>query len=187
MRGLIDWRVPVIICLGVVLIGGIDRMTKDALMVKQLLKTIETHPPRSDGKELTAVVTEQELNAYIVYRLALEKRTPVTNLKVGLLDNNHIQGKIRLDAQQLNLGFLLGDVLDFDFKGIVQTRSGAARLDLTALQLGGQPVTPQMLDLVLGTVALYNGTESGRLDDWYALPKGVKRIVVSKGRAVLHY
>ena len=188
MRDYLDWRASIIIIgLAVVLVGGIDQSTRDALKVKDILGVIEKHPFRPDAKEEAAEITEEELNAYISYRLEREKSSPVNNLKVGLLDNDNIQGKVSLDGRRLNLDAFFGAELDLDFKGMVQTRNGAARLDLTALQLNGSPVQPGMLDMVLGAAALYSGEEIGRIGDWYAMPKGIKRIRVMKGRAVLYY
>ncbi len=176
-----------VFCSALVLIGGIDQVTKDALKVKHILRTIERHPSRSDSKELTAEITEKELNAYIAHRLAQEKKPLFKYLKVDLLDNNHVRGRLNFDAEHLNLGVLLGENLDFDFKGIFYTRNGAARVDLISLHLGGQPVKPQVLDFVLSTAALVYGTNSGSINDWYVLPKGIKRIIGYKAKAVLCY
>ena len=188
MRDYLDWRGSIaVFCCAVFMIGGIDQMTKDALKVKHLLRTIEMQPPRSDGKDLTAEVTEKELNAYIAHRLAQEKRPLFNSLKIDLLEDNHIRGRLTFDAEGLNLGVLLGENLDFDFKGMLTTRDGAARLNLISLHLFGQPVKPQVLDFVLITAAMVYGTESGSIDDWYELPKGIKRIVVTKAKAVAYY
>ena len=120
MRDYLDWRGSIaVFCCAVFMIGGIDQMTKDALKVKHLLRTIEMQPPRSDGKDLTAEVTEKELNAYIAHRLAQEKRPLFNSLKIDLLEDNHIRGRLTFDAEGLNLGVLLGENLDFDFKGYV--------------------------------------------------------------------
>lgn len=170
-----------------ILLGGIDQATKDALKVGHLLKTIERQPPRSDSQELNAEVSEKELNAYIAYRLAQEKNSLIDRLTVDLLDGNHVGGRLRFDAQRLNVGEIMGAELDFDFKGIFHTRNGAARLDLISLQLNGQPVKPQVLDFLMGTAALVYGMDSGSINDWYELPKGIKRIRINKAVAVLYY
>jgi hypothetical protein len=78
------------------------------------------------------------------------------------------------------LDTLLGEELIFDFKGTILTRNGAARIDLIALQLNGQPVNPQVLDFVIHTAALVYRTESSGIGDWYELPKGINRITVIK-------
>lgn len=188
MKGYLDWlRSITILSCAVFLIGGIDQTTKDALKVQHILRTIEMQHPRSDGKALSAEVTETELNAYITHRLAQEKNPVFNSLKIALLENNHVRGRLTFDAQRLNLDSLLGENLDFDFKGILNTRDGAARLDLISLHLGGQPVQPQVLDFILGTAALVYGTDSGGIEDWYELPKGIKRIVVTQAKAVAYY
>jgi hypothetical protein len=152
-----------------------------------VLRTIERHIPKSGSENLSAKVTQPELNDYIAYRLAREKRSIVRKLHVDLLQNNNVQGRLRLDAQQLNIGLLFGEVMDFDFKGTLHTKDGAGRIDLAALQLNGQPINPQVLDFVFQAVSAYYGTEMGRIEDWYKLPKGVKRITVHQGWADLSY
>lgn len=188
MKSYSNWlgRCAVLLC-GMILIAGIDQTTKDALKVTHILKTIERQPPRPDGRESTAEVTERELNAYIAHRLKQENNRYIRSLQVDLLDNNQVRGKIRFDANQLNLSLLMGENLDFDFTGTLCTRNGAGRLDLISLVLGGQPVNPQVLDFVLSTVARYQGTELGGIGDWYALPTGIKRITVRNTSVVLYY
>ena len=180
-------RTWIVVFLGIFLVGAMNQKSQNALKVTQLLTTIEKHHARPHSPDLTADVTERELNDFIGYRLAQEKRPIINNLKVNLLDDNHVQGKIILDAQRLNLGLLFGNELDFDFMGRLDTRRGAARLDLSKLLLGGQPVQPRMLDMVLGAIALANGTKPSRIDDWYSLPKGIDRITVKKGKATVFY
>jgi hypothetical protein len=181
-RGLIG-----ILGCALLLIGAIDQATKDALKVRHILRTIAEQPPRSDTQELTAEVTERELNAYIAYRLAQEKEPLCDSLAVKLLDHNHVRGKIRFDAQRLSVDTLLGENLEFDFRGVFLTRDGAARIDLVSLQLNGKPVDPQVLDFVIHTAALVYRTESSGIADWYELPKGIKRIQVNRANAVLYY
>lgn len=169
------------------LIGAIDQATRDALTVRHILRTIAEQPPRSDTQELSVEVTERELNAYIAYRLAQESEPVCDGLTVKLLDHNHVLGKMRFDARRLNLDTLLGENLEFDFKGVFQTRDGAARIDLISLQLNGQPIDPQVLDFVIHTAALVYHTESSGIGDWYELPKGIKRISGYRAKAVLYY
>ena len=177
-----------ILLAAVILLGGIDQATKDALKVQHILKTIERKPKQPESNEESiAEVSQKEVNAYIAYRLAREENPIVNHLAVNLLGDNQIQGKIRIKADQLNLGGLLGQDLNFDFKGIVQTRDNAARLNLTDLYLDGYSVQPQVLDFVISSAgALYN-TDVGRVGDWYKLPKGINRIMVKPAKAIIYY
>ena len=187
MRGYLIWRILAAICMAMILIGGIDQTTKNALKVKHILRKIKMHQTQPDKKVNSEKVTEAELNAYISYRLAQEKNTPIHNLKVNLLDSNQVHGTIQLDGKALNLNLLFGETLLFNFKGIVHSQKGAARIDLKSLKLNGQPVTPQMLDLIIRTVAQINGTEARGLGDWYDLPKGIKYIMVYQDMVILYY
>jgi hypothetical protein len=187
MKSFSIWRVWVLIFLAVLLMGAVNHKTLNALKVKHLLETIKAHPDPPDGSQRTAEVSEAELNDYIGYRLSHEKNPTIDHLDVHLLENNQVQGKIILDARQLNLDLFFSRKMDFDFKGILHTRRGAGRLNLSVLQLNGQVVQPETLDMVLGAIALSNGTAPTRVDDWYALPEGMDHIVVKKGKATVYY
>lgn len=176
-----------IICCALAVLGGIDPMTQNALKVMHILRTIERHQPRSGSGQLTAEVSQPELNDYIVYRLKKEKQPLIRKLSIKLFDDNQVRGNVHLDANQLKLGLLFGQTLDFDLSGILQTRNGAGRIDLRTAKLHGRPVKPQVLDMVLKAVSLYYGTDPVRLDDWHELPKGIKQIQTRKGKAVLFY
>jgi len=170
--------------LALLLTASLDQATKDALKVQHVLKTIERHKPGDKG---SAEVTEKELNAYIGYRLKQEENTLIRHLAVQLVGEDRIQGDLRLDAERLNLGMILGNDLAFDFKGRIVTRGGAVRLDLEALSLNKRQVQPVVLDMVLKAMAMYQGRDIGGVDDWYELPKGVDRVQVDMGKAVLFY
>jgi putative component of toxin-antitoxin plasmid stabilization module len=188
MRNFLNRRhLIIMVCCAGAMIGAIDQKTKNALKVQHVLRTIERHASRSGEKDLSAKVTQSELNDYIAYRLVRERQSPVKKLKVELLENNHVQGSLKLDARQLNLGLFFGNILNFDFSGALQTKAGAGRLVLAAARMNGQPIEPQTLDLVLQSLSAYYGTQMGRIGDWYKLPKGVKRVRVHRGWASLVY
>lgn len=168
----------------VVLTGGaIDQMTRDALKVQTLLKTIETQPAGPEGKSSTTEVTENEINAYIAYSIAREQSPYIHSVNVGLLENNHVRGNIKCNGSVV----FLDEDLNFDFKGILHTRNGEARLDFTDLRLDGQPVDPQLLDSIVKSIASSNGGPPAGIEDWYELPKGIKRITTKNGKAILYY
>ena len=183
-----SWLITIVmVCLAVSLAGAVDQQTQDALKVQHILKTIARHTPGADRGKRSAEVTENELNAYIAWRLAREQQRLVSRLTVELLDDNRVQGLLQFDARALQLDTLLGEQLDFDFKGILVTRDGAGRLDLIALKLCGQPVNPQVLDFVIHTASLMVHKETSGVADWYELPQGIQHILISREKAVLYY
>lgn len=179
-----QYGVLVLISLALFLTASLDQSTRDALKVQHVLKAIEKHKPGDKGSRY---VTEKELNAYICYRLKQEKDTLIRRFAVQLMGADRVRGSLRLDAGRLNLGTFFGDVLDINFIGQVVTRGSFARLDLEALSLNDLAVQPFVLDMVLKAASMYYGQEVSGLDDWYALPKGVDRVRVDKGKAVLFY
>ena len=187
MKAFADWRATIIICLSVVLVGGIDQKTLNALKVRHILRKIETHQTHPGSPDLMAVVTEAELNDYIDHRLAKEKNLAINKVKIALLDNNSVKGKLNADGDRLHMSILFGEQLDFDFKGVLYTQKGAARIDLKDLKLNGQTIAVQVLDTIIRSAAMLNGAEPVGINDWHALPKGIKRIRLHKGPAVLYY
>ncbi len=181
------WRCLIVICAAVLLIAGIDQKTKNALKVQHILKTIERQQSRPGQKELSAEVSQTELNDYIAFRLAREKNTALRRLNVALMEKNLVIGTARFDAKSIGLSVLFGDVLKIDFSGWIISAKGSARMEWRAVKLNGQPVHPDMLDTVLRAAAQYNGVEARGVHDWYEMPKGVKRIIVDSSRAIVYY
>lgn len=172
----------ILICPALLLAGSLAQETKDALKVQHLLKTLEKHAP---GDPISAVVTEQEFNAYIDYRCKQEMDTLIQHLSVQMLGEDRISGDLRLDAKRMNLDMIIGDDMAFEFKGRVVTRKGAVHLEIEYISLNGRVVQPVMLNMVLKALAIYYGRDIGSVDDWYELPKGVDRVRVDKGAMVL--
>jgi hypothetical protein len=180
------------ICRGIVLvgllvciIGAADPPTGGALRVERLLGGIARQAHQPDGRERISEVRQQDLNAYIADQLRREERPAVDSLSVDLLDNGRVKSVMRIDPRQLQLDAILGDALWFEVAGIMVSRGGTARLSLITLKLNDQPVKPQVLDFVIGTVAHYNGWEWNGIEGWYALPAGVERMMVRKGKLIL--
>jgi len=184
------WKKPgwiVLIVAALFLIAGLDPMTKDALKVGHILRTIERHSTNKTAKEKTAEVTETELNAYIAHRIEQENASIIKSIQITLLKHNHVKGLIRFDSKTLKLASLLGENLDFDFKGILHSIDGRAKMEFISLYLCGQPVNPQVLDFVLDTAAAGYGVDGRDEKGWYDLPKGMKTIEIDKQRLTLTY
>ena len=177
----------VLICLVLTLPVAADQLRQDALKVQGVLKRIEQQPPTASGIVRTVDVTQQELNAYIAYRLE-RQATPVFNqLNIELLANNHIQGILSFDAQRLALDAILGENLLFKIKGILITQAGEGRLNLISAHLNGRRVNPQVLNYVLDTAVRYCCGDSASLASWVDLPKGIDHIAIERGKMVLYY
>jgi hypothetical protein len=179
-------------CCGIVFVGlslfmagAAKPSAGDALRVERLLDGIARQAHQPESQERRSEVSQQELNAYIAHRLTRENQPAVDSIRVDLLDDGRVNSVVRIDPRQLQLDALLGDALRFEIAAIMVSRDGAARLHLIALKLNGQPVKPQVLDFVIATVAYYYGWDWEGIEGWYALPAGVKRMIVLKDKVVL--
>lgn len=179
-------------CHGIVLVvlfgfmaGAAAPPNEDALRIERLLSGIARQAHQSHSQERRTEVSQQDLNAYIAYQLSREDRPSVDSFKVDLLDNSRVKGIMHIDPQQLQLDAILGDRLIVEVTGILLSRNAAARLNLIALKLNGQIVKPQVLDFVIGTIAHHHGWEWNGIEGWYALPAGVKRMIVRRDKLVL--
>ena len=167
------------------LAGAAAPPSEDALRVERLLSGIARQAHQSHSQERRTEVSQQDLNAYIAYHLSREGRPAVDSFSVDLLDNSRVKGIMHIDPQQLQLDAILGDALIVEVTGILLSRNAAARLNLVALKLNGQPVKPQVLDFVIAAIADHYGWEWGGIEGWYALPVGVKQMIVRKDKLVL--
>jgi hypothetical protein len=176
-----------LVAASILLVGGIDRMTRNARKVAHIIDAIQRQAQTTGAAAQTAQISEQELNDYIAYRLKRDRHPILDGLTVKLLEGNHVGGTVRFNARTLNLEILLGDALNFDFSGVIDTRDREARFHLVGLRLNGQPVKPQVLEFVLHTAALTYGAEPTGIDDWYLLPMGIKAVSTSKAKATITY
>jgi hypothetical protein len=181
----IGW-IPVLL-FSAMLLAGIDQTTTDALKVGHLLRTIERETQQNRTQKKTAEVTEKELNAYIAHQIGQEKASIIKSVEVSLLEKNHVKGLIRFDATSLNLASLLGELLDFDFTGILYSRNGKAKMEFISLHLCGHPVKPQVLDFVLDTAASASGVDVLNSKGWYTLPSGIREMNIDKKKLILSY
>jgi len=131
--------------------------------------------------------TESELNSYIAYRLAAEKEGVMKELRLKILDQNRIEGKIYLDLQGQKLPPLLKPQMNLYFAGVLATRGGEARLDFQKLFLDDQQVPLMILDLVVYAAVKLGKSDPISLHDWYALPPGIKDIQTGAGRISVYY
>jgi hypothetical protein len=186
--GAIGWLLAVATA-GAVLTGGMDAATQSALKLQHLLKAIEAAPPPPEDEEQlrSAEIREEELNAYIAYRLQQEKVAYLKNLRFKLLDENRLQGAIKITLAGLDLPKLLPSEVNFSFEGTLESGEEKARFNLTNLLLEDTEIRPELLDLVLVALAKAYEAEPVRINDWMALPFGIQRIDCRHQRATLYY
>jgi len=156
--------------------------------VLECIREIEKAPILSKGAARRAVtLSEAELNAFIAYSFETGGEDVTRELRLKLLDDNVLEGKIRVDLRGTELPRFLRPDMTFFFSGRLETRDGEGRLDLKQLFLEKQPIPVSTLDLVIFAASRISNTEATTLQDWYPLPYGVLEISISRGKAVFYY
>jgi len=133
------------------------------------------------------IVTEEEFNAYLEYRLAREKEEMMKSLQLKFLPRNRLEGKLVLDFSQQKVKPGLSSRMIFYFGGRLLIKEGKGKFDLQKLFLNNQPLPPNFLDALLALAAKIKGEEYSSLTDWYELPLGIKNIQLLKGKAIIFY
>lgn len=151
------------------------------------LKKIEAerHRPAATPRSLT--FSEAEFNAYVVCRLDAESEPFVKAAEFKLLAADRIEGRITIDLGDRQTSFLLPRRQDLLFSAGVETRDGKIKISMDKLFLGTQPISPAVVDVIIGILSRLQGVEPTSLEDWYDLPPGVLRLESKPGQVVVYY
>ncbi|HDJ22824.1 MAG TPA: hypothetical protein ENF17_02910 [Candidatus Aminicenantes bacterium] len=133
------------------------------------------------------IVTEEEFNAYIAYRLRAEQEEFLKTLKLKFLPKNRIEGQLVLVLPKEKIKPGLASQMIFLFGGKLIIEDGKGKFDLKSLYLNNQPISPGFLDFALTLAAKISGEEYNSLTAWYELPLGIKDIKLFKGQAEIYY
>jgi hypothetical protein len=131
--------------------------------------------------------SEEELNAYVACRIEAEKEGALRDLALKLFADNRVEGKAFLDLGGANLPFGLKPRLHLYFEGRVETRGGAVKLGFAKLFIEDRAVPLTLLDLIIATAAAAGKADGGSINDWYALPYGIKEIKTGRQKISLYY
>lgn len=161
---------------------------KDAKKVLDLIEKIqqERQDPTPDSLS-KVIVTEDEFNAYIAFRIDVEKEEIMKELKLKLFNDNKIEGKIFIDLKEQDLPRYLRPEMMFYFSGEVEVQNAMVRLDIQKLFLENQEIQPVVLDMLILFASKIGNWDSGSIKDWYELPYGIKEIRTYKGYAEFYY
>lgn len=160
----------------------------EAEKVLQLIDQIQREQAESEtGGQRKVVVTENELNSYIAYRIEAERSEVLKELRLKIFDKNRVEGKIYIDLRGQDLPKILRPEMNFYVDGSIEVEGGFVRLNLKSLYLENQKIQPELLNMVIYLGSKSQNTEPFRLDDWFELPYGIKDIKSEKGHATFFY
>ena len=157
---------------------------------QKVLRTIDNVlAEQQEGRVLTqkAVITEDELNAYIAYRIDVEREEVMRELQLRLFEDNRLEGKIAIDLRGQNLPFSLKPKMSIFFSAALEIRDARVRVQMKEIFLEGQRIEPAILDLIIAIGARLSNERASSIGDWYYLPYGIKDIKTEQGMAVFYF
>jgi hypothetical protein len=164
------------------------QVKEDARKVLEILDRIQNDQGPASGRPLrTAVVSERELNAYIAYRIETEQEEIMKELRLKLLPENRVEGKIFIDLSGRSVLGFLKPQMNVYFAGMLETEGPKVRVRFESLFLGEQRIQPVLLDMIIRTISKIENTEPVSIEDWYDLPYGIRKMETRAGELVVSY
>jgi hypothetical protein len=158
-----------------------------AVGILDALKKIEAERHQPAAILRSSTFTEAEFNAYVICRLDAENEPFVKAAEFKLLADNHIEGRITIDLGDQQTSGLLPKRQDLLFSAGIETRDGKIKISMDKLFLGTQPISPAVVDVIIGILSRLQGVEPTSLEDWHDLPPGVRRLESRPGQVVVYY
>ena len=169
---------------------------KDAAALKQKVASINAHAERPTKTGQRVMVTENEVNSYLVYDAQSQLPTGVVDPSVMILGPGRLSGRAVVDLDAVRkaknptslldpMNYLMGRV-PVTATGMLKTGNGVGRFALESASVGGVPIPKLILQEIVTYYSRTAENPSGvSLDDPFALPARIREIQVERGQAII--
>jgi hypothetical protein len=169
---------------------------QDALILKQKVATINAHAEHPSKQPRRTTVTENEVNAYLVYEARDQLPAGVVEPSVAFLGTGRLSARAVVDLDAVRrakaspslldpTNYLIGR-LPVTATGVLKTGNGMGRFDLQRASVGGVPVPKILLQEIVSYYSRSPDKPEGiGLDDAFALPAQIREIQVERGQAII--
>ena len=169
---------------------------KDAALLKQKVATITAHAESQSSLPRRTTVTENEVNAYLVYEAGNQIPVGVVEPSLTILGTGRLSARAVVDLDAVRkartssslldpLNFLTGR-LPVTATGVLKTGNGMGKFELENSSVAGIRVPKILLQEI---VSYYSRTadkpEGIGLDDPFELPARIREIQVERGQAII--
>lgn len=188
----------IVVCLGAAIALQADARAskRDAALLKQKMATIAQAGTRSAKQPRLTIVTENEVNAYLVYDAAPDLPAGVVDPSVAILGPGRLSGRAVVDLDAVRkankptslldpMSYLAGR-LPITVVGVLTTSNGVGRFQLESASIGTVPMPKIVLQQIVGYYSRTPENPGGiGLDDPFALPARIREIQVQRGQAII--
>lgn len=179
-----------------VLHGDARTSKKDAALLKQKVATITAHGEKAIKQPRKTILTESEVNSYLVFDAKEQLPAGVVEPWVTALGPGRVSGRavVDLDAVRKSknptslldpMNYLFGR-LPVTATGTLKTSNGVGRFELESASVGSIPIPKLLLQEIISHYSRTRESPSGlSLDEPFALPARIREIQVERGQAII--
>ena len=169
---------------------------RDAALLKQKVAAINAHAEKPTKAGRRTIVTESEVNAYLVYDAGDQIPVGVVEPSVSVLGPGRLSGRAIVDLDAVRkrkaptslldpMNYLMGR-LAVTAVGTLRTSNGVGHFDLESSSVGSIPVPKILLQEIISYYSRTPQSPAGiSLDDPFALPARIREIQVARGQAII--
>lgn len=167
------------------LIGEEQTKLQKVLQTIEMMEKANLDPQPRSLKQV--VLTEDEINAYIAYRLRTEPVEWLQELQLRLFNDNRLEGKAVFDLSQENLPNFIPKMAVLFFSAIFRIQEGKIYFEFKKVFLGSQELSIDFVSAMIKQIAIAHNAPPEGLDRSYDLPFGIKDIKSKNGLAIFYY
>lgn len=175
---------------------------RDAEQLRLKVATITAHAERvqkqaqKQALALRTTVTENEVNAYLMFDAKEQLPTGVVDPAVSILGTGRLSGRAVVDLDAVRrekkptslldpMNYMSGR-LPVAAAGMLTTKDGVGRFQLESASVSGIPIPKILLQEIVGYYTRTAETPAGiNIDDPFALPVRIREIQVERGQAII--
>jgi len=188
--------VCLVVALGVSMQADVRTSRRDATLLKQKVATINAHAEKATRQPRKTLVTESEVNSYLVYEAREQLPTGVVEPSVTILGGGRLSGRAVVDLDAVRkeknptslldpMNYLMGKV-PVSAVGVLKATNGVGHFELESAAISRLPIPKFLLQEIVGYYSRTATNPAGiKLDDPFALPARIREIQVERGQAII--
>jgi len=182
--------------LAVSVVAGAGPTKRDAALLRQKVDLINAHAEKPSRPGRRTVVTETEVNAYLVFDSKDQLPAGVVEPSVSILGAGRLSGRAVVDLDAVRkaksatsfwdpMSYLTGR-LPVTAIGTLKTSNGTGQFLLESAAIAGVPIPKLVLQEIVSYYSRTPAKPNGiGLDDPFALPSRIREIQVERGQAII--
>ena len=185
-----------VLALAVAVLAAAPASKRESELLKQKVALINAHAEKPSSQGRRTVVTEGEVNSYLLYDAGDQIPAGVVEPSVSILGAGKLSGRAVVDLDAVRkaknatsfwdpMSYLTGR-LPVTAAGTLKTNNGNAQFILDTAAIAGVPIPKIVLQEIVSYYSRTPSKPSGiGLDDAFALPSRIREIQVERGQAII--